>query len=170
MYFNDEIKSPSVSPYWEYPKQWQIYLDRCYLKAGFKDKFIPYTKGSGFYRPKNITDDNLIKVIEDHTVSLKDKEIAEDDLCALFGGYVLKIDNQNMLFPQCCSDLGDWLFWQDIVKNRKTKYYTGHSCPIIEFNFNNVIFNCNDEYEKFIPATNKKIVIDIKALEIDMVD
>ena len=43
-YHNQGIESPDFSPYWEYPDDWQTYSDKCYSKAGFKDKFIPYSK------------------------------------------------------------------------------------------------------------------------------
>jgi len=165
-YHNQGIESPDFSPYWEYPDDWQTYSDKCYSKAGFTDKFIPYSKGSGFYRPKDITDSNLIKVVEDHIGTFKDGETEENDLCPLFGGYVLKIENQDVLFPQCCSDLGDWIYWHSIVKDKKSVYYNGHPAPIVEFDSNSVTFNCKDDDEDFVPTTNERIVVDLKALEI----
>ncbi len=145
VYNNQEIESPDYSPYWKNLDEWQTYFDKCYSKAGFKDKLISYSKGFRFYRPKGITDNNLIKVIEDHMDTFKLGKTEENDLFPLYGGYVLNINNQDLLFPQCCSDLGDWVYWNSIAKKKKSVYYTGHPAPILKFDSKNVIFKCKNE-------------------------
>ena len=165
-YHNQGIATPDSYPYWEHPDEWQEYSDKSYFKAGFRDKFKPYSKGSPFHRPKDITDNNLIKIIEDHMSVFKDGDTGEDDLCPLFGGYVLRIDGVDALFPQCCSDLGDWVYWNSIVKNRKSVYYNGHPTPIVKFTLDNVIFNCKDADEDFVPTTNEIIEVALEPLEI----
>lgn len=61
VYNNQEIQSPNNYPYWEHQNIWCGYRNKLLQKAGFKDEFIPYLKGSPFYEPKEITDDNLKK-------------------------------------------------------------------------------------------------------------
>lgn len=165
-YHNQGVESPTNYPYWDYPNEWQAYCDTSYLKAGFKDKFIPYLEGSGLYRPKYLTDNNLIKIVEDHMSLFESGEIGEDRISPLFGGYVLKIEGKDLLFPQCCSDLGDWVYWNSIVEKQDSINFSGHPSPVLEFNADRVIFNCKDEYESFVPITDGQISVDLNSLKI----
>ena len=70
------------------------------------------------------------------------------------------------MFPQCCTDLGDWAYWRSIVKDNTSVYYNGHPAPIVEFDLNHVIFICKDDYEKFVPPTDERIVVELKVLEV----
>ncbi|WP_438711170.1 hypothetical protein ACSTS3_21740 [Aquimarina muelleri] len=164
-YHNQGIKSPENYPYWEFPDEWQNYADKSYVKAGFKDKLIPYKKGSGFYRAKDITKNNLAKIVNDHFEGIIKEEWNEDETCALFGGYVLRINGEDKLFPQCCGDLSDIVYWETIAKYKQWKFYNGHPTPEVEFNKNNVIFNCKNDNEDFIPKTDEKIEVPILELE-----
>lgn len=165
-YCNQGITFPDKSPYWKYPDEWQCYLDKCYEKAGFTDKFTPYAKGSGFYRASDISDNNLLRIINDHLSFLEEPETSEEQVCALFGGYVLKIDGENKLFPQCCADLSDIAYWK-ALNNRETPVFdNGHPCPTVFFRDENIIFQCNDEFEPFTPETDEEIVVSSEAFKI----
>ncbi|MCH2231175.1 MAG: hypothetical protein MK105_12605 [Crocinitomicaceae bacterium] len=164
-YHNQGIKSPENYPYWEFPDEWQDYADKSYQKAGFKDKFIPYKKGSNFYRAKDISNENLVKIVNDHFEGIIKDDWNEDETCALFGGYVLKINGIDKLFPQCCGDLSDIVYWEAIAKYKQWKFYNGHPTPDLKFNQKNVIFNCKNDNEDFVPKTDEKIVVPIIELE-----
>ena len=158
-YHNQGVKSPENFPYWEFPDEWQDYADKSYAKAGFKDKFIPYKKGSSFYRAKDFSDENLVKIVNDHFAGIVKDEWNEDETCALFGGFVLKINGEDKLFPQCCGDLSDIVYWEAIAKYGQSKFYNGHPAPQVEFDENNVVFLCKDEFEQFVPNTDEKIIV-----------
>lgn len=163
-YCNQGISPPRASPYWEYPDEWQRYLDKCYEKAGFIDKLISYASGSGFYRARDISDNNLLKIINDHLLYLREKKISEEEVCALFGGYVLKIDGENKLFPQCCSDLSDIIYWKALINGEIPAFDNGHPSPSISFRDEKIIFYCNDKFEPFSPETDKEIIVPLEAL------
>ncbi len=173
--YSHNVTLSELEPYWENPDVWQNYREKCYLKLGFKDKFIPYYKGSGFYRPKDISDDNLIKIIEDRLNKFSPEYLKADfqNKCFdLYGGYVLKINNQDILFPQCCSLIADWQEWGSLIKGKSydgyiVDYGISHPAPKIECVDQKVIFNCSDKYKEFSPPpTKEKIVVDLADLEI----
>lgn len=133
-YNNQGVQVPDKYPYWDNSELWDEFHTECYNKAGFKDKLIPYLKGSSFYRLTDITDDNLKKLTIDHTQEQKEQS------CSFFGGYVLRIDNQDRLFPQCCGLLADINFWTKI-SNSQESYYEGHPAPQISFSRNSISFD-----------------------------
>jgi len=117
---------------------WDKYHEESYIKAGFRDKLIPYLSGSSFYRLTDISDENLKKLTIDHTQDLKEQS------CSFFGGYVLHIDGQDKLFPQCCSLLADINFWDKISKGQSS-YYEGHPAPQLSFDDNSITFDLTTE-------------------------
>lgn len=145
-YNNQDVQVPDKYPYWENSELWDLFHIECYKKAGFRDKMIPYLKGSSFYRLTDITDDNLKKLTIDHTQESKEQS------CSFFGGYVLRIDNQDMLFPQCCGLLADINFWTKI-SDGQSAYYEGHPAPQITFYENSISFDLrtNEHGEIFQP-------------------
>lgn len=145
-YNNQGVQVPDKYPYWDNSELWDEFHTECYRKAGFMDKLIPYLKGSSFYRLTDITDDNLKKLTIDHTQEQKEQS------CSFFGGYVLRIDSQDRLFPQCCGLLADINFWIKI-SNGQESYYAGHPEPQITFNGNSISFDLtiNEFNEIFQP-------------------
>lgn len=131
-YYNKDIESPSPKgcPYWENEEEWSKYRNRLYEQAGFKDKFIPYSKGSPFFEPKNISDRNLEKIILDNVKHVIEDRTLREQLEPLYGGYVLNIDGEDKFFPQCCGDLGDILFWEKLSDGERYSY-EGHPVPEI---------------------------------------
>jgi hypothetical protein len=145
-YHNQGIALPDTYAYWDNPEMWDKYHEESYKKAGFKDKLKPYLRGSSFYRLTDITDDNLKKLTIDHTHELKEQS------CSFSGGYVLRVDNQDRLFPQCCGLLADINFWIKI-SNGQNSCYEGHPAPQIAFNGNSITFDLttNESDEIFKP-------------------
>ncbi len=165
-YNNQGIETPEEYPYWENQDIWYEYRNESLIKAGFKDKFEPYSKGSPFYEPRKITDRNLEKIVADHTEELRKGEYEREQASCLFGGYVLKINGQDKYFPQCCGDLSDIIYWEKISK-KENSYYEGHPAPDYKFGFNKVIFDfAVGEYdEHFEPIPSEKILkVELKKL------
>lgn len=161
--FNNQIiESPNEYPYWEHQDIWFKYRNKLLNKAGFNEYIEPYIKGGPFYEPKSISNNNLEKIILEVS-----KSIDIDDNNCLFGGYVLKIDNKNVFFPQCCGDLSDIVYW-DRIANKKNAYHEGHPSPRYKFRFNKVIFNftVKDLDEQFEPKPPENILkIDLNELK-----
>jgi len=159
-YNNQGIAVPNAYPYWDNPEIWDKYHEESYQKAGFKDKIKPYLKGSSFYRLADISDKNLKKLTIDHTQELKEQS------CSFFGGYVLKVNGQDKLFPQCCGLLADIDFW-DKISNGQESYYEGHPAPRVDFKVSKVILDLAVEInnESFEPLTDKKIILEKEELK-----
>lgn len=159
-YNNQGITAPEKNPYWDNSEIWDAYHEECYQKAGFKDKFIPYLKGSSFYKLSDITDPNLTKLTIDHTQEIRDgKYERPQDTCAFFGGYVLQVDGDDRFFPQCCGELSDIVYW-DRLSDGQSSYYKGHPAPQIKFEGHNIIFDfSSEEYdEPFQPTLTENIL------------
>lgn len=148
-YNNQDIPVPDKYPYWENTDVWNKYYQDSYSKAGFKDTFTPYLSGSSFYRLTDITDDNLIKLTKDHTEDLRNGKYSRAQASAFFGGYVLRIDGQDKFFPQCCGDLSDIVYWEQIANGNENAYYEGHPEPTVKIKGNTITFDFSvDEHDE----------------------
>ncbi|CAN5240689.1 hypothetical protein BH09BAC4_BH09BAC4_42110 [soil metagenome] len=165
-YGNQGVSAPDKYPYWENSEAWDKYNEEIYFKAGFKDKLMPYLEGSSFYKLPDISDDNLVKLVSDHTQGIRDGKYEREQACTFFGGYVLKIDGQNKYFPQCCGELSDITYW-DRVANGQSSYYEEHPSPQIKFEKNIVIFDFSvDEFDEPFQPTLTEIVLTIDRLDL----
>lgn len=123
----------------------------------------PIAPGVYQYQLFEIDTDDLIKVIKLHISDLK-----IDDSCSLFGGYALSINNEVVLYPQCCGlleEINDWIKMLD--KNFKPFYLKEcHPSPRFSKIDENVCIDCSDENnEPFFPTTNKKIILNYDSLK-----
>jgi len=167
-YNNQDVPIPDNYPYWEYPELWDQYNSDSYKKAGFKDGFKPYLPGSSFYRLSDISDNNLIKLVIDHTQELRDGKYEREQASVFFGGYVLRIDGQDKYFPQCCGDLADLIYWENIANGKEQGFYAGHPEPQVKIHGDKIIFDFSvGEFdEHFAPTPNENIVqFDIPSLK-----
>ena len=159
-YNNQGVKEPTKYPYWKHPEVWDNYHNESYQKAGFKDKLKPYLSGSSFYRLTDISDENLKKLTIDHTQELKEQS------CSFFGGYVLRIDGQDKLFPQCCGLLADINFWDKISEGHNS-YYEGHPAPQLRFDGNTIIFDLTtNEFDEAFQPTPPTSLFKIDRIEL----
>jgi hypothetical protein len=131
-YNNHGVEVPTTYPYWENTSLWDAYHAACYAAAGFKDEFIPYLPGSSLYRLPTITDGNLAKLARDQTAELRAGTWTREEVCAFFGGYVLRLDNEDVFFPQCCGQLSDIIYWERLAAG-VASYYEGHPAPGLSF-------------------------------------
>lgn len=151
------LELPKQGPYWEYPNEWNQFNALCCEKAGFKDPLIPIDLGASLYEITKISDDNLKKIILDHTQNFRNGEYGRDDISALFGGYVLEIDGTRLFYPQCCGDLSDLEFWRNLAKGNSS-FYEGHPAPVVTFKKEAVVFDLTvGKYgEDFVPIPSKR--------------
>ena len=157
-YANQNVPMPDKSPYWDYPENWDLYNEECYLKAGFKDKLTPYLKGSSFYKLSDISDNNLTKLIIDHTQEMRDKKLGREEVYPFMGGCVLRINEQDKYFPQCCCDLSDIEHWKDLVSDKFNFFYQGHPEPRVEVNGLIVTLDFTVADERFAPPPVDNII------------
>lgn len=164
-YNNQGVPIPDAYPYWENTESWDTYHAQCHQKAGFPDALNPYLKGSSFYALPNISDKNLAKLIIDHTQSMREGEHQRlQDTCTLFGGFVLRIDGQDKYYPQCCGELSDIAYWEE-VSNGLYAYCEGHPTPRIEFDNTHVIFDFSvDEFDEYFQPTPTETTLIVELL------
>ncbi|MCA0363011.1 MAG: hypothetical protein LCH67_03150 [Bacteroidetes bacterium] len=167
-YNNQDIPTPDKYPYWEFPELWDKYNSDSYKKAGFIDVFKPYLAGSSFYRPLEITDSNLTKLVIDHTQEMRDGKYEREQASSLFGGYVLRIDGQDKYFPQCCGDLSDIHYWENLA-NGKDGYYAGHPQPQVKIDANKIVLDFSvDEFDEHFVPTPKDLYVSLDILSLKM--
>lgn len=128
-----ELARPNEWPYWNYPSVWEDYNQRCQLKKGYVVPMVPYLPGSTFYELAFITKDNLTRYTREWSQKLLSGEYNYEDGLSFPGGYVLKHNNQNILFPQCCGELSCIAYWERISEGFETNYFEGHPAPSYYF-------------------------------------
>ena len=166
-YNNQDIPTPDKYPYWEYRELWDKYNSDSYKKAGFKEELKPYLAGSSFYRLSEIKDNNLRKLVIDHTQEMRDGKYGREQASAFFGGYVLRIDREDKYFPQCCGDLADIHYWENLAKGKESGFYAGHPEPQVKIQGNKVTFDftVGEFDEHFVPTPKENLVhFDIPSL------
>lgn len=139
-------------PYSEFPLLWDKFHESGFRRDGYVDKLVPFESGGYLYELDKISDNNLKKVIEEHTKEFRIGAYERYETSPLLGGYVLQVDHKNLFYPQCCGDLGDIQFWRNISQGRES-YYEGHPTPNLSFHFDKIVFDLNVEghAEEFVP-------------------
>ncbi len=166
-YNNQDVTTPNKYPYWEYSDLWDEYNADSYKKAGFIDNFKPYIAGSSFYRLSEITEKNLTKLTIDHTEEMREGKYEREQASAFFGGYVLRIDEQDKYFPQCCGTLADIHYWENLAKGKESGFYAGHPEPQVKIRGDKITFDftVGEFDEHFSPIPTKNIIqFDIPSL------
>lgn len=167
VYSNQGVVAPEKHPYWDNSDIWDKYHEECYQKAGFKDKLIPYLKGSSFYKLDDITDNNLTKLTIDHSQEMRDgKYERPQDTFSFSGGYVLQVNGQDKYFPQCCGELSDINYWENI-SNGKNSYHEEHPTPQLKFENSRIVFDFStDEFDEPFQPTPTEIILSIDRLQL----
>lgn len=166
IYNDPKVESPKEYPYWKNQLIWYEYRNHLLEKAGFTDKFEPYLVGSPFYEPNKITDKSLGKIVVDHVDGFLSGEYEREEMSALFGGYVVKIDGENKFYPQCCSDLSDIYYWESLSKQQEA-YSEGHPAPDYKFSAGNVILNFSvGEFDEHFEPTPHHTILEISVEEL----
>ncbi len=168
-YNNQDISAPDKYPYWNYPELWDTFNAECYKKAGFTDEFKPYLAGSSFYKLSDITDNNLTKIVLDHTQEFIAGVYERDQVSAFFGGYVIRVDGEDKYFPQCCGDLADIRYWERLAYGDAKCIYTGHPGPEVNIQGDKITldFSVDEMDEPFSPTPSELILqLDLLALKL----
>jgi hypothetical protein len=165
-YNNQGVPVPDKYPYWNNPEVWDKFHEESYSKAGFSDKMTPYLPGSSFYKLEDISNGNLVKLTKDHTEDFRNGKYERSQMGAFFGGYVLRIDGMDKYFPQCCGDLADLTYWENLA-NGHPSYYEGHPAPRVEMNRNEFIFDFTvDEFEESFDPPPPDIFLTVDKLSL----
>lgn len=99
---------------------------------------------------------------------MKNGEYQREDVCPFFGGFILKIDNEDKYFPQCCGDISDIEYWGKISEGIIAPN-EGHPSPILKINSKNVMFDFTvGEYDEYFEPTppNKQLEVGIVELKL----
>jgi len=129
---------------------------------------------------RNYSDVKHLKPFNEHQyklseIGLSDLKIAIDlhvsdlpitESCAFFGGYGLKVDNEFVLFPQCCGLLSQINDWKKILNKDFEPFYLPECHPSPKFmRINNeVTIECDSTYEDFYPETKSVIKVNYESL------
>jgi hypothetical protein len=152
---DQDIKFPDSGPFWEYENEWENYNHLCNVAAGFSEFLKPYLKGSSLYKIDEILDIDLFHVIQNEIdIQQTEENNGIKDLVSSFsGGYVLKIDDRAVYFPQCCCSLADIREWENLIIGITESFYAGHPYPRVTEVQNKISFDfINIEIgENFVP-------------------
>ena len=124
----------------------------------------PFAANTPFYRIAGIPLSAIETLVKVHLRGYFDGKWAIEEQCGFFGGYVLCLDGQNVLFPQCCGELSDILYWKHLAKYSRSAYYNGHPVPEVTFTNDEVVFDCRNDYEEFRPFAPLEIRVAKSAL------
>lgn len=165
-YHSRELPAPELYPREQHAAAWDEYAVRSHALAGFPEPLRPFARGLHFYRAVEVGPGNLQKVLTDHLAGYLSGEWSLAETPALYGGYVLRLDGQNALFPQCYGELSDIIYWKRLTQGHSAPYQ-GHPAPNVTFSADEVILDChvrNDYDEPFEPVAAPEIRVNRQAL------
>lgn len=155
-YYPEAIPMPEKGPYWEYENDWEEYRLRCFQEAQLNTRMEAIKKGSPLFRINSIPKENIPKIIKKHFQEMFDEdEITTEEILSLDGGYVLRINGNDELFPQCCGTLKDIKEWKNICDG-KDDFWIGHPYPNIIQKGDEITLEC---LEEFVPPAKNEIEI-----------
>jgi hypothetical protein len=120
---------------------------------------VPLASDTYLYRANDLTLESLKILSRTHLQGYFDGEWTLEQQCTFFGGYILRLAGQDTLFPQCCGEFSDIIYWKNIAKYGRSVYYHGHPHPEIYFTDDSVVFNCQDDYEEFRPSAPAQVSV-----------
>jgi hypothetical protein len=150
-YLLDSVPVPPVGPYWEHVERWREYHASNLRANGFSPQLRPYLPGSAFHRIAELSDADLSRLILLHCAEGLKGSGDWHQVSPLPGGYVLRVGGLDVLFPQCCSDLGDLQSWKRIAAGKAAYLYSGHPSPDINQQNQSASFDFNGQGEVFAP-------------------
>jgi hypothetical protein len=136
-YSNQGVEVPTKYPYWENTALWDAYHAACYTVAGFRDELRPYRPGASFYCLPASPDANLAR---DQTAEVRAGIGARVEACGFFGGYVLRMGEEAIFFPQCGGQLSDIVYWERLAAGPASSY-EGHPAPLVRFTEDTVLLD-----------------------------
>lgn len=164
--YDQEIDSPEKGPSLEYPDEWDNYNQKCNFHAGLLEPLIPYKKGLFFYQFSAISDNNLKTLILKETLELRTNEIERENVLPFYGGCILRVDGEDILFPQCCSDLSCFESFESLFFSNNINFYQGHPSPIITNENEYFSFDFVTDESFFPHVVLNKLLIRIEDLKV----
>lgn len=158
---------PNKGPYWEYPEVWETFHRESHRQSGFPDKLVSYVPGSALYELSGLSDGNLRKLVLDTTAEMIAENYDRDLVSAFSGGYILNVNDDDKLYPQCCSDLRLIYEWEALTEGEGNFFYNGHPSPVVIIEEQTITFNMDtqEKDEQFVPPPAEKLLsIDKAAL------
>lgn len=149
---SDKVELPEKGPYWEYADDWDKYNSQSLKENGFSE-MTSYSRGSNLYELSKINGNDLLLQIRYRT-----DDWGLDEICPFDGGYILNVNDEDLLYPQCCSDLGDIESWILLANGDSRGFWQGHPWPIIEVKNNTIVFDLSvgKSDEHFVPIPLKE--------------
>lgn len=126
-YYNDHVALPQGN-YRNNPREWELYKRECKKRAGFTDIITAFPAGSDFYRVRDLPDSTVKKLVLDLLAENEGEQPIEDRLLPFDGGFVLQINGEARIMPECCCDLLSVHEWDNLV-NGKVGFWIGHPEP-----------------------------------------
>ncbi|MFK7750730.1 MAG: hypothetical protein AB8B65_20225 [Kordia sp.] len=150
------FKFPDLEGMTDIEKKYQLLIERNYSEV---KNLKPFNQHQ--YRLTDLSLFDLKKAIDLHI-----SDIPISDSCAFFGGYGLKINDEFVLFPQCCGLLSEINDWKKILNENFEPFHLSecHPAPRFEKIGNNVIIECDSSHEVFHPKAQNQIVVNYTSL------
>jgi hypothetical protein len=143
-------------------QEWDNYQEK-EIRKNYNNIGSPVSPGVYQYRLFDIDTEDLIKAIKLHI-----SDLMIDDSCSLFGGYLLTLNNDIVLYPQCCGLLEEINDWIKLLDYNFEPFYLMECHPSPRFSRikNDVLIDCSeDDNEPFSPRTQQKIFLDYNTLK-----
>jgi len=155
---SEQFPSPANGPYWMYADEWEVWGRQSNVHAGFSETMVPYQKGGTLYTLDSLLDEDIWRIVQKELARYEpddEEDTREEDiqLGAFNGGYVLRVNEQDIYFPQCCGDLSDIGAWESLLEEEQIHFCTGHPSPHVVRNRSKICFDFRHPSinERFVP-------------------
>lgn len=163
----DDVAAPSCHPYWEHPEEWEEYNRACLSRSGYSHLLIPYLRGHLLFPIVSIQENDLLKILIEHTEGLRTGVYQRQDVAGIPGGYILRVNGKDVYFPQCCGELNDIGYWAGLADRNTNSYYEGHPSPVVSIERDLLVFDFSvDKHEEPFQPTPLKTILKIKAISL----
>ena len=150
----------------EAPNEWDQFWKKCLAEKGM-DQLEPIQTGYNLVDITTINEHELEEIIK-HELKDVDIDEYEDEVGRICGGIAIKINNQCLITPNCCGDIGNIRDWEDIFTEGKTTWqmlWIGH--PWIFYRRQNGHIEFSDYHEANLEdIDNLKIILTIKEADL----
>ena len=150
---NSEYEYPNGSSK-DLPDEWDKFWKKC-LSDKNLENLKAIKKGSYLVDINSITKTELKEILKSELeeVELDDYE---EQVGRIYGGIVIKIENEFQIEPTCCGDIGNLYGWEEIIENSNKDWkqlWIGH--PWIFYRIINDGIEFSDYYEANIEDIEK---------------
>ncbi|MCG2615992.1 hypothetical protein LZZ85_16970 [Terrimonas sp. NA20] len=156
----NDIPAPAEHPFWEHTELWEQYTRKALIHEGYSIRMETYLTGFPFYSISSLLEEDVTKIVIEHTEGLRTGQFKTPDIISLDGGYVLKKNGKDKFFPQCCAELCDIHYWRSLAKGIVDQPHEGHPSPSVEIHKGIITFEFSEEGqgEHFSPPPAEKIL------------